>query len=170
MSIPEFKSDDTLKKLWWLHDSFWHAAIIRELGPARANRFNLEVSEKLFRMLTNTLLREKSIQRPHSIQDLMVIFKTVWKNAFFENLYVDDPIDYNGNTAIWTGTRCHAYDSLKRAGLLEAYECGCQALRNGVMKALRLKPLHEIMESLVNGDGRCVIKITFSLPKQRIRI
>jgi len=64
MRIPSFKSDDTLKKLWWLHDSFWHAALIRELGPDRANEFNLEVSEKLFRMLTNTLLREKSLQRP----------------------------------------------------------------------------------------------------------
>ena len=167
MSIPEFTSNDTLKKLWWLHDSFWHAALIREWGPVKANRFNMEVSEKLFRMLTNTLLREKSIQRPDSIQDLMSIFKAVWKNAFFENLYVDDPIDYDGKSAIWTGTRCHAYDSLKRAGLLEGYECGCQALRNGVMKALRLEPLHEIMESLVNGDGRCVIKITFSPYKQK---
>ena len=162
MRIPSFKSDDTLKKMWWLHDSFWHAALIRELGPARANTFNLEVSEKLFRMLTNTLLREKIIQRPRSIQDLMFIFKSVWKNAFFENLYVDDPIEYKGNTAIWTGTRCHAYDSLKKAVMLEGYECGCQALRNGVMKALRLKPLHEIIESLVNGDERCVIRITFS--------
>jgi len=162
MRIPSFKSDDTLKKLWWLHDSFWHAALIRELGPDRANEFNLEVSEKLFRMLTNTLLREKSLQRPRSIQDLMFVFKSVWKNAFFENLYVNDPIEYSGNTAIWTGTRCHAYDSLKRAGLMEGYECGCQALRNGVMKALRLKPLHEIKESLVKGDERCVIEITFS--------
>lgn len=162
MSIPEFKSADTLKKLWWLHDSFWHGALIRELGSARANRFNLEVSEKLFRMFTDTLLRERSIKRPRSIQDLMFIFKAVWKNAFFENLYVDDPIEYNGNTAIWTGTRCHAYDSLKKADMLEGYECGCQALRNGVMKALRLKPLHEIIESLVNGDERCVIRITFS--------
>ncbi|RLG27838.1 hypothetical protein DRN98_10380 [Methanosarcinales archaeon] len=168
MSIPEFKTVDTLKKLWWLHDSFWHAVLIREFGPARANRFNLEVSEKLFRMLTNTLLREKIIQRPDTIQDLMSIFKAVWKNAFFENLYVDNPIVYNGNTAIWTGTRCHAYDSLKRAGLLEGYECGCQALRSGVMKALRLQPLHEIKESLVNGDERCVIEITFSQEKQKI--
>lgn len=162
MGIPLFKSDDTLKKLWWIHDSFWHAALIRELGAVRANKFNLEVSEKLFRMLTNSLLREKSIQRPQSIQDLMFIFKSVWKNAFFDNLYVNDPIVYRGDTATWTGTRCHAYDSLKRAGLLEGYECGCQALRNGVMKALRLKPLHDIKESLVKGDKRCVIEITFS--------
>jgi hypothetical protein len=42
------------------------------------------------------------------------------------------------------------------------YKCGCQALRNGVMKAMHLKPIHEIKESLIQGDGRCVITVTFS--------
>jgi hypothetical protein len=162
MVIQEFKSNDTVNKLWWLHDSFWHAALIKELGPDRANQLNLQVSEKIFRMLTITLLREKIIQWPRSIQELMFVFKVVWKNAFFDELYVNEPITYEGDAAIWTGTRCHAYDSLNKANMLEGYECGCQALRNGVMKALRLKPIHEIRESLINGDGRCVIKITFS--------
>ena len=160
--IKRFKSNETVNKLWWFHDSFWHAALIRELGPDQANRLNLEVSEKIFRMITLTLLREKIIQRPRSIQELMFVFKTVWKNAFFDELYINEPITYDRDTAIWTGEQCHAYDSLSKANLLEGYECGCQALRNGVMKALRLKPIHEIKESLVKGDGRCVIKITFS--------
>ena len=162
MKIPAFTSRDSLTKLWWLHDSFWHAALIRELGPDQANRLNLEVSEKIFRMITLTLLREKIIQRPRSIQELMFVFKTVWKNAFFDELYINEPITYDEDTAIWTGTQCHAYDSLNKTILLEGYECGCQALRNGVMGALHLKPIHEIKESLIRGDGRCVIIITFS--------
>ena len=161
MLIQKFKSNETLNRLWWLHDSFWHAAIIKELGPDRANRLNLEVSEKIFRMLTITLLREKIIERPRSIQELMSIFKTVWKNAFFDELYINEPIAYERNTATWTGSRCHVYESLRKANMLEGYECGCQALRNGVMKALHLKPIHEIKESLFKGDGRCVIKVTF---------
>ena len=40
MLIREFKSSETLNKLWWLHDSFWHAELVRELGPDLANRFN----------------------------------------------------------------------------------------------------------------------------------
>jgi hypothetical protein len=163
--LKQFKSSDTLRKLWWLHDSFWHAALMKELGPDRANAINLEASEKLFRMMTVLLLREKIIQRPRSIQDLMHIFKIVWKNTFFDGLYIDEPITYAGNTATWTGSRCHAYDSLEKAGLVEDYRCGCQALRNGVMKVLRLKPLHEIKESLIGGDGRCVITVTF-MPKR----
>jgi len=162
MSLREFKSKDTIKRLWWIHDSFWHAALIKEIGHDRANRFNLEVSEKLFRMLTITLLREKIIERPSSIQDLMHIFKVVWKNAFFDDLYINEPIEYDGNTAVWVGERCHAFDSLKKAQLLSGYECGCQALRNGVMKTLRLKPLHQIKENLFRGDGRCVIELTFA--------
>ena len=92
----------------------------------------------------------------------MSVFKAVWKNAFFDELYINEPIKYEGDTALWTGSRCHVYDFLRRANLLEGYECGCQALRNGVMKALRLKPVHEIKESLVKGDSRCLIEITFS--------
>ena len=45
--------------------------------------------------------------------------------------------------------------------MTKGYACGCQAIRKGVMKALRLKPIHSIEESLVNGDGRCVIKFSF---------
>lgn len=162
MSLPELSSKDALKKLWWLHDSFWHAAVVKELGVERANQLNLEVSEKISRMLTIMLLREKIIRRPLSIQELMGVFKVFWKNAFFDELYVNEPIEYGEETAIYAGTRCHAYSSLSKAGILDGYECGCQAVRNGVMKALRLNPLHEIKESLVKGDGRCVIRITFS--------
>lgn len=161
MLIKEFKSRETVNKLWWVHDSFWHAALVREFGPFEASRLNLEVSERIFRLLTLRLLREGIIQRPRSIEELMFAFKTVWKNAFFDELYINEPITYEGNTAIWTGSECHVYDSLSKANLLEGYECGCQALRNGVMKALRLKPVHEIKESLVKGDPRCVIRITF---------
>ena len=31
MTIPRFKSKDTTNKLWWLHDSFWHAEAFKEL-------------------------------------------------------------------------------------------------------------------------------------------
>ena len=113
-------------------------------------------------MLTNQLLRDKVIKRPRSIQDLLGIFKVVWKNAFFDDLYIHDPIQFDGNTATWFGSTCYVYDAVKKADMLDHYECGCQAVRDGVMKALRLKPLHEIKESLVKGDGRCVIEITFA--------
>jgi len=38
MDIPEFPSVDTLRKLWWLHDSFWHAALVKELGFEQSMR------------------------------------------------------------------------------------------------------------------------------------
>ena len=74
MDIPEFQSIDTVRRLWWLHDSFWHAALVKELGFERANRINAEVAEKIGRMIMNQLLREKVIERPRSIQDVMSIF------------------------------------------------------------------------------------------------
>jgi hypothetical protein len=121
-----------------------------------------KATEKIGRMIMNQLLREKVIKRPRSIQDLMSIFKTFWKNTFFDGLYINDPITYDGNTARWFGSKCYVYEAVKKADMLDTYACGCQSLRDGAMKALRLKPLHEIRESLVKGDGRCVIEITFA--------
>ena len=46
MPIPELHKMDQIRRLWWLHDSFWHAAVLREMGVERANRINLEATEK----------------------------------------------------------------------------------------------------------------------------
>ena len=149
------------KKLWWLHDSYWHATMVKEFGAEKANQLNLEANERFFRKYTLLLLRSGAIQRPESIEDLMEIFKTVWSTCFFDEMYVNEPVTIKGNMATWTGHQCNAFDSLNAAKMTKGYACGCQAIRNGVMKALRLKPVHSIEESLVHGDGRCVITFSF---------
>lgn len=157
----ELNEIDQIKQLWWLHDSYWHATMIREFGEEKANQLNLEAAEKFFRKYTLMMLKSGRITRPQSIEELMEIFKIIWDTCFFDGLYVNDPVIVEGNQATWIGSRCHAHESLSAAKMDKGYSCGCQAIRNGVMKALRLKPLHSIEESLINGDGRCVIKFAF---------
>lgn len=157
-----FNTADAVKKLWWLHDSYWHATVVREFGEEKANQLNLAAAERFFRKYTLMLLKAGEIRRPQSIEDLVEIFRVVWAGCFFDAMYLDEPISIEGDTATWIGSRCHAYDSLREAKMTEGYCCGCQAVRNGVMKALRLQPLHTIEESLVAGDGRCVIKFSFA--------
>ena len=152
---------NTTKKLWWLHDSYWHATMIKEFGPEEASRLNLEANERFFRKYTLMLLKSGTIQRPESIEDLMAVFKKIWETCFFDDMYLHEPMEINGNTATWTGSQCNAYESLARAKMTEGYECGCQAIRNGVMKALRLKQVHSIDKSLIKGDGECVIRFSF---------
>ncbi|WP_319543303.1 hypothetical protein [uncultured Pseudodesulfovibrio sp.] len=155
------KELNTTKQLWWLHDSYWHATMIRELGEERANQLNLEANERFFRKYTLMLLRSKAITRPTNIQELMDIFKRLWTDCFFDDLYVNDTITFEGNTATWTGCHCHAYDSLTNAKMTDNYACGCQAIRTGAMKALRLNPVHSIKKSLIRGDDHCVITTSF---------
>ena len=38
------------------------------------------------------LLKNKKIRRPESVVDLMEIFRTLWKNCFFDNMYIDEPL------------------------------------------------------------------------------
>lgn len=157
----KFSDIDSVKKLWWLHDSYWHATMVREFGEERANQLNLQAAEKFFRKYTLMLLKIGEIQRPESIEELIEIFRVVWSTCFPDGLYLDEPLTIEGNQATWTGSRCHAYDSLSAAKMAKGYSCGCQAIRNGVMKALRLKAIHSIEESLIGGDGRCVIRFSF---------
>lgn len=150
------------KKLWWLHDSYWHATLVRELGEAKANQLNLEANERFFRKYTLMLLKKGVITKPQSIEELMEIFRIIWATCFFDDMYINEPVTFSKNEATWVGHQCNAYDSLSAAKMTQGYSCGCQAIRNGVMKALRLKSQHCIEESLVNGDGRCVIKFSFA--------
>lgn len=154
------------KKLLWLHDSYWHGSAVKLLGNEMANKLNLQANERFFRKYTLLLLKSGEIERPNSVEELMAIFILIWKNCFFDDLYVNEPLTCHGNEATWTGHQCSAYDSLKAAKMTDGYSCGCQAIRNGVMKALHLAPVHSIEESLINGDGRCVIKFSF-IPKVR---
>lgn len=149
------------KKLWWLHDSYWHATMVREFGEEKANQLNLEAAERFFRSYTLQLLKSKEILRPTSIEELVEIFKLVWKNCFFDDMYINEPVTIEGNEATWKGCSCHAHNSLQAAKMTNGYACGCQSIRNGVMKALKLKPIHSIEKSLVAGDEQCVIKFSF---------
>ena len=111
------------------------------------------------------LLKSGQIKKPENIEDLVAIFKRIWANCFFDEMYIHEPITIKGDEATWIGRQCNAFDSLQAGKMTAGYACGCQALRNGVMKALRLEPVHSIEESLVNGDGQCVIKFSF-VPKK----
>jgi len=159
--VSMFNDIDSIKKLWWLHDSYWHATMVKEFGPEKANLLNLAAAEKFFRKYTLMLLKTGEITKPESIEDLVEIFRIVWGTCFPDGMYLDEPITFAGNSATWVGTKCHAYDSLRAAKMAKGYACGCQSIRNGVMKALRLKPAHSIEESLIGGDERCVIKFAF---------
>lgn len=157
-SLPD---SNTLKKLWWLHDSYWHATAVKELGPQKANELNLAAAERFFRSYTLMLLKEKRISRPQSIDDLIGIFRYIWKTCFFDELYIHEPITTKGQEATWIGKKCNAFNSLSAAKMTEGYACGCQSIRNGVMKALKLRPIHSIEKSLVQGDDCCVIRFSF---------
>ena len=92
-----------VKKLWWLHDSYWLATVIREFGEEKANGLNLEANERFFRKYTLILLKSGAIQRPQSIEDLMVIFKKIWEVCFYDDMYINEPVSFQGNEATWVG-------------------------------------------------------------------
>ncbi len=60
---------DNLKKMWWLHDSYWHATTVRELGVPHANKLNLEANEQFFRKYTLMLLKSGQISKPNNIEE-----------------------------------------------------------------------------------------------------
>ncbi len=89
------------------------------------------------------------------LRDLEQVFRMLWSVFFAGGLYQDSEFVIDGEEGYRVGESCHAYEQLCRGDLVSGYECGCRAFHNGVRRGLGVDFTHEIVESLVGGDGRC---------------
>jgi len=44
------------------------------------------------------LLESRTIQRPDSIEDLVVIFRKIWETCFIDDMYIHEPMVIEGST------------------------------------------------------------------------
>ena len=142
---------------WWLHDAHWFAVVARRCGMDAANDANLEAVERVARGAVLQLRRQGVIAPPATTEELTDLFRRLWDLFFPEGMYRESAFSLRDGEAVWTGTQCRAHEQIARAGLLAGYRCGCAGFRNGVAKGLGVAFRHEIRESLVAGDARCVV-------------
>lgn len=143
---------------WWLHDAHWFAAVAQRWGVEEANTINLQAIERAARGAVLQLRRQGVVAPPESLRDLERIFRTMWWLFFPGGMYQSGTFCYEEDEARYIGCECHAYEQVKRAGMLGSYRCGCAAFRDGVRKGLGARFEHEIAESLIGGQGRCVVR------------
>ena len=142
---------------WWLHDAHWFAAVARTCGLDAANDANLEAVERVARGAVLQLRRQGTVVPPTTTQELTDLFRRLWDLFFPVGMYRESAFSLRDGEAVWTGTQCRAYEQIARAGLLAGYRCGCVGFRDGVARGLGVPFRHEIRESLVAGDPRCVV-------------
>ncbi len=145
---------------WWLHDAHWFSVVARLCGEDAANAANLEAIERAARGAALQLRRRGLVTTPRSMEELERVFRLMWRLFFPDGLYQGSAFTMTADGGEWSGTECHAFDQVRRGGHLSSYRCGCWAFREGVRKALRADFSHEIVESLVRGDARCVVRFT----------
>lgn len=145
---------------WWLHDAHWFAAVARLGGEEMANQANLAAIERAARGAALQLRRRGIMSAPRTMEELERVFRIMWWLFFPEGLYQSSVFTHTGDGGEWCGTECHAFEQVRRGGHLAHYQCGCRAFREGIRKALGADFDHEIVESLMAGDGRCVVRFT----------
>lgn len=143
---------------WWLHDAHWYAAVAARWGVEEANVVNLQAIERAARGAVLQLRRRGMLSAPVAVAELETIFRLLWRLFFSDGMYQAGVFSCSGDTAEWVGTECHAFQQVKRAGLQAQYRCGCAAFRDGVRKGLGAAFEHEIIESLMQGGERCVVR------------
>lgn len=143
---------------WWLHDAHWYAAVAARWGAEEANSVNLQAVERAARGAVLQLRRRGLVAAPVTWAELERTFRLMWALFFPDGGYQSGTFHFEGDVGEWVATECHAYRQVKRAGLQNEYRCGCAAFRDGVRRGLGAAYEHEIVESLMRGDGRCVVR------------
>jgi hypothetical protein len=157
--VPLSEEADLVRRAWWLHDATWYAIVARRYGAGAAAEINLEAVEKAVRGFVLQLRRQGALRPPTTPEELCDTFFLMWRLLFPGGAYLDTGFTVTGDEAVWIGTECHAFDQVRRAGMVQGYQCGCRAIRDGFARGLGISLEHSIEESLVRGDPRCVIRL-----------
>jgi hypothetical protein len=156
--VPPDEEADLVRGTWWLHDACWFASVARRFGLAAANEVNQETLEKTVRGMVLQLRRRGILSPPASLEELCDSFYLVWRLLFPDGIYLDTTFEISGDVVEWVGHECQAYEQIRQAGWLKDYSCGCRAVRTGFARGMGIRLDHRIEESLVAGDGRCVVR------------
>lgn len=158
--LTVYEEKEFAQKNWWLHDAYWFTAVARACGMEAANTANLEATERAARSAALQLRKRGLLGVPRTAAELERTFRVMWGLFFPDGLYQESEFVWEGDRGEWSCTQCHAYEQVRRGGLLASYRCGCQAFREGVRKGLRAGFSHSIAESLVRGDPRCLVRFS----------
>lgn len=154
---------DRLQRLWWLHDALWYQGVAKRFGFKVANEINLEAIRPVAKRAMKAVLADldRKGKRDLSAKGVIACFReasalmwpppmTAWEAKIVDGKIVEVMV-----------TRCYAIEGIKRIGAAEAYECPCIAVREGWLQALRLKARQEVLTSMREGAGVCLIRVRF---------
>jgi len=157
---------DLLGKGWLTHDGMWFIHAAAELGIERANELNRAAIRSMsgieVRRLVEALdLDPSGLTTCASVCRLLTSGLTVLlPDSVFNRIRVSAP-DPTTIRLEWDDGECFAYKGMKRAGLLDGYECGVVYRIECWLEALGIR--HQVVPPVgpcqMRADGVCSSEI-----------
>nr|MDO8082879.1 hypothetical protein [Candidatus Freyarchaeota archaeon] len=156
-SVKNEQRIEILRKTWISHDARWQMAVFQEYGWEKGNKLNREVIRDIGKGMMYRLMKALEISKVNNIEELQAICSVAM------DLYYPPPnfayhFERLSDTSLLGVIKsCGSYENVKKAGVLDHYECGCFAMRSGWYAALGVEVQEELGKCLKKGDNICEI-------------
>lgn len=153
-------------KGWMTHDAMWLYHSMQELGPEKANRINMVAvrSMSIVEIKRIMKLMGRNDSPVLTYEELKEIIDTTYRliQPEFMKLYYMFP---EKNLFRGGFRECFAYEGVKRAGMLEAYQCGILERVKGWFEGMGVEyeMTPEISGCLMRDRGRCDVRFRTNL-------
>lgn len=157
-SIENEQRTEIIRKTWTSHDARWQMAVFQEFGWEKGNKLNQQVMRDIGKGMMYRLMKALGISEIKNVEAFQAIC-TAAIDFYFPNFsYQVKPLSDTSFLGIIES--CDTYENVKKAGVINYYECGCFAMRSGWYDALGLEAKEELGKCLKNGDNICEIFVT----------
>lgn len=161
-SVTDRQCVEILQKHWLSVEARWQMAVFREWGWEQGNKLNKDIIREMGKIMMYRLMNVLGISQIKSVEDLLAL-----SSAAMELFYPTPTLVYHfertsETTAQAVIKHCGIYENVKKAGVLDHYECGCFAMRSGWYEALEIKAEEKLEKCFKHGDTTCEIFLKIS--------
>ena len=150
---------DILRKTWLSHDARWQMAVFQECGWEKGNKLNQDVSRDIGKGMMHRLMKALGISKVNNIEELQALCSAAMELYYPPPNFVYQFERLNDTTILGIIKSCGSYENVKKAGVLDNYECGCFAMRSGWYESLGLEAQEKLGKCLKKGDDVCEISL-----------
>jgi len=150
---------EILRKNWLSHDARWQMAVFQELGWEKGNKLNQVVAREMGKVAMYRLMKSLEISQVKNVEELEAVCLAAMSLYHPPPAFVYHFECLSNTSFLGVMEKCGIYENVKKAGVSDAYECGCFAMRFGWYEALGMEVEEELLKCLKWGDKACEIVI-----------
>jgi hypothetical protein len=153
---------EILRKNWMSHEARWQIAVFQEFGWEKGNKINQAIAREMGKVAMYRLMKALGVSQVKNVEELEAVCLAAMGLYYPPPAFVYHFERLSNTSFLGVMEKCGIYENVKKAGVSDAYECGCFAMRSGWYEALGMEVEEELLKCLKWGDNACEIVIRVS--------